>query len=157
MLKFVADIRPEALPSQADFDPWDGDLDAQSAWREFGGLTIEEAYAKFWEAPDVYQEDFMSMGTRAFHYYFPVVDEYLRSVKSSGESDDCCAPILGYCVAAQCHPQANLSPALRNMISELCEFVLSSLARYAWVKEDEERTRTSWLEVRENLRGGEVP
>jgi hypothetical protein len=34
------------LPTELDFDPLHGDLDAQCAWRNFGGLTLDEAHAK---------------------------------------------------------------------------------------------------------------
>ncbi len=37
------------LPSERDFDPYGGDLDAQCAWRNFGGLTLEEATRRFRE------------------------------------------------------------------------------------------------------------
>lgn len=67
---------PTPLPSQSDFDPVGCDLDAQSAWQTFGGLGLAEAYAKFLQVPESYQEDFMFMGSRAFAYYFPVVDRY---------------------------------------------------------------------------------
>ncbi|MEM7232007.1 MAG: hypothetical protein AAF517_07535, partial [Planctomycetota bacterium] len=66
------------LPTQADFDPWDGDLDAGHAWKEFGGLSVDEALAKFLENPGYHQESFMFMGGVAFAFYFPVVDRYLR-------------------------------------------------------------------------------
>jgi len=65
------------LPGERDFDPHEGDLDAQAAWRNFGGLTLAEAYQKFLGNPDVYQEDFMWMGGKAFAYYFPVLERYL--------------------------------------------------------------------------------
>ncbi len=64
-------------PGERDFDPYEGDLDAQSAWRNFGGLTLAEAYQKFLEHPGAYSEDFMWMGDKAFVYYFPVLERYL--------------------------------------------------------------------------------
>ncbi|MBL8820867.1 MAG: hypothetical protein JNL96_20010 [Planctomycetaceae bacterium] len=67
------------LPTEADFDPYGGDLDAQCAWRNFGGLTLDEATNKFRERPEIYQEDFMFMGGKAFAFYFPVVEAYLRN------------------------------------------------------------------------------
>ncbi len=66
------------LPTEQHFDPYGGDLDAQCAWRNFGGLTIEEAKVKFCEHPEIHQEDFMFMGGKAFAYYYPVIDSYLR-------------------------------------------------------------------------------
>lgn len=44
------------LPSERDFDPYGGDLDAQCAWRNFGGLTLEEAIRRFRERPEIYKK-----------------------------------------------------------------------------------------------------
>lgn len=44
------------LPKERDFDPYGGGLDEQCAWRNFGGLTLDEAYHKFESAPEVYQD-----------------------------------------------------------------------------------------------------
>lgn len=152
MLQLVDDISPKLLPSLADFVPHKGNLDEQCAWKNFGGLTLEEAYAKFCQMPEVYQEDFMFMGARAFHYYFPVVDEYLRSRTACDERDDCEADILGSCVAAQFDWEgAQLSDALRDRIKELCGFVLRNLSRFAWSVEDQGRIKKSWLEVEHRL------
>jgi hypothetical protein len=57
------------LPTETDFDPYQGDLDAQCAWKNFGGLTLGEAFVKFEESPETYQEDFMFMGGKAFARY----------------------------------------------------------------------------------------
>lgn len=48
-----------ATPSDSTergFDPWNGTLDAQIAWRDVGGLPLDEANAKFRENPLYYQE-----------------------------------------------------------------------------------------------------
>lgn len=63
-----------ALPTEKDFDPIGGSLDAQSAWKHFGGLTLEEVNRKFRENPFYYEEAFMWMGGKAFDFYFPVID-----------------------------------------------------------------------------------
>ena len=76
------------LPTEVDFDPYQGCLDCQHAWREFGGLSIEEAFQKFIDHPMCHQEDFMFMGGRAFVYYFPVLDRYLRGFRADEDSDD---------------------------------------------------------------------
>ena len=67
------------LPNESDFDPFDGCLDAQWAWKNFGGLELPEAYELFCENPLHYSEDFMWMGHAALAYYFPVLDQYLRA------------------------------------------------------------------------------
>ncbi|MEM7010678.1 MAG: hypothetical protein AAF585_04260 [Verrucomicrobiota bacterium] len=65
---------PAPLPTENDFDPFGGDLDAQCAWKHFGELSLNQAYDIFVSAPNIYQEDFMFMGAVAFDYYFPVID-----------------------------------------------------------------------------------
>lgn len=78
------------LPSESDFitHPETPNLDQVRAWRNFGGLTLEEAKAQFAENPIYYQEDFMWMGTNAFAFYFPVVDWWLQSVPEEDEPFD---------------------------------------------------------------------
>src|SRR4051812_25393352 len=82
------------LPSQSDFCNGVGG-DAGDAWRNFGGLSLDAAYQKFTECPESYQEDFMWMFPRAFEYYYPVVDRYLRTVCATDEHGDCQTWILG--------------------------------------------------------------
>lgn len=43
----------------------------------------------------------MFMGGRAFVFYFPVLDAFLREFRLTGQEDDSPAAILGSCVAAQ--------------------------------------------------------
>ena len=139
-------------PSEADFDPFGGCLDGQSAWRNFGGLTLEEAYAKFCEAPDRLQEDFKFMGCRAFHFYFPVIDEYLRTATSTGEWDDCQAKILAECIALQFDWRGTtISPELRDRISQLCAFARTHLDRYAQSPEDRKEIERVWVELEGKL------
>ena len=73
---------------ERDFDPWGGQLDGQTAWRNFGELTIEGAFELFCTSPIIYVEDFMFMGPRAFTHYFPVIDRYVREVApEDGETE----------------------------------------------------------------------
>jgi len=118
------------LPTQRDFD--NGvldDLDAQCAWRNFGGLTLEQAHAKFQEAPGCYQEDFMFMGGKAFAYYFPVVESYFREATDAAGGDDREAwNILAHCIRMQFIGE-NLS-AVRQLaprVLELAEFVRKNI------------------------------
>lgn len=139
--------------SEADFDPFDGGLDAQRAWRNFGGLTLEEAYAKFCEAPERLQEDFMFMGCRAFHFYFPVIDEHLRTATSTGEWHDCQVKILAECIALQFDWRgATISLELRDCISQLCAFVWTHLDRYTELPEDQKEIDLAWVAVEGKLR-----
>ena len=78
-----------------------GCLDGQHAWKQFGGLTVDEAYSKFCENPDFYQEDFMFMGPKAFLFYFPVIEKYIKTVKPGDDLDDCCFWIIGCAMESQ--------------------------------------------------------
>jgi hypothetical protein len=154
MLQLVSDRSREPLPSEQDFDPYGGNLDAQSAWRNFGSLSLDEAYAKFCQRPEAFQEDFMFMGSRAFHYYFPVIEEYLRGAEARDDWRDCEVAILGSGVALQfVWKGAYLSPALRDRIGGLCAFVMKNLSRFESSPEEQERIRQSWSEVEEKLKG----
>ena len=149
----VQGVDVRTLPSQVDFDPFGGCLDAQSAWRNFGGLTLEEAYVRFCSAPEVYQEDFMFMGCRAFHFYFPVIDEYLRAAPAPGVRDDREARILATCIALQFEWHgATVSSELRHRISHLCAFVRSHLNQYAESPEDQKAIDGVWGKLEEKLR-----
>jgi len=152
-LEPVNGIEKARLPSEADFDPFGGDLDAQSAWRNFGGLTLEEAYVRFSEVPVSYQEDFMFMGGRAFHYYFPVLDEFLRTSRAKDEWDDCQTEILASCITAQFDWRgANISSELRERISQLCLFVRANLDQYASSSERKSKIDQAWAKLEERLR-----
>lgn len=136
------------LPSEADSDPLGGCLDAQCGWRNFGGLTLEDAYAKFCEVPERLQEDFMFMGCRAFHFYFPVIDEYLKIATSTGEWHDCQVRVLAECIALQFDWRgATISPELRDRISQLCTFVRAHLDRYTELPEDQKEIDLAWVTV----------
>lgn len=142
---------PTPLPSQSDFDPFGGDLDAQSAWRTFGGLSLADAYAKFLNVPESYQEDFMFMGSRAFAYYFPVVDLYLRTVSLAPDDlGDCEAAILGSDISYQLNPKhAPFSAELLEEIESLHTFVIQNLHRYTAAPEDRQNILRKWTQVAE--------
>ena len=145
--------RPDApLPSEHDFDPFVGDLDAQSAWRNFGGLSLVQVYDLFLSNPLHHQEDFMFMGCRAFTYYFPVIDRYLRSITYEDDWDDCSAAILGSGVAAQFDwNNAILIPSLLDEIEDLSSFVKSSVKRYSVSDDEQNRIFKVWSKVDKRL------
>src|SRR5262245_46500853 len=91
-----ADDSPAQRPTQQDFDPFGGDLDANGAWEQFGGVARAAAYEKVCENPLYYQEAFMFMGTVAFDYYFSILERYIREFDLSS-SDDVLA-ILAHCL-----------------------------------------------------------
>lgn len=138
----------EALPSEADFVVY-GCLDEQWAWKQFGGLTLDEAKAKFLENPLRHQEDFMWMGAPAFAFYFPVLDEYLRSVPDrEAPEDDSHAGIIGYGIKFQ-YEQKQVD-ALRPLIPAvlaLAEYVLANLHRFGRDEEDQQRVAREWTEM----------
>ena len=145
--------RPAApLPTEADFDPYGGGLDAHAAWEHFGGLSIPQAYDLFVTNPLCYQEDFMFMGSRAFEYYLPVIDRYLRDVTGGGESDGCQAAILGSGVAAQFDwKDSALSRTVVAEIAELSVFIRSNLPRFSPEPEEQRRIDGKWKVVDEKI------
>lgn len=144
---------PAPLPSEQDFDPHGGDLDAQCAWRNFGGLTLAQAYDLFVSRPDIYQEDFMFMGSTAFEYYFPVIDCHLRDLPPDEDGcDDSEAWILGCAVAAQLGSNsATFSNRLVSEVEVLMSFVLSNTHRFATSPKDCLEIARAWRKVRAEL------
>lgn len=140
------------VPSERDFDPYGGDLDAQYAWREFGGLSLPEAYQHFLDCPENRQEDFMFMGPKAFLFYFPVIERYLYSVCVSHELDYCPTWILGQAFISQLKQAgADEVPELRRRVAKLAGFVRSHLDRYAMDPEEKEMIDTGWAELEQLL------
>jgi hypothetical protein len=146
--------RPSApLPTERDFDPHIGDLDAQCAWKNFGGLSLKQAFELFITRPEIYQEDFMFMGCRAFDYYFPVVDRYLRETQRNEEDfGDCEASILGSCIVAQCRWEGSVLPdRLLTELDELIDFIMNNVDRYAATKGDRRRILRKWSSARDEV------
>ena len=142
-------------PSEADFDPYSGCLDAQCAWRNFGGLSIDEAFEKFSENPLRYQEDFMWMGGAAFKYYFPVLERYIRKSRvGSGEVEDevDAVHILADCVKSQFDtPTEGLVMPLRTQILDLAAYVQDNISRYYAREEDLIHAAKSWQALQTKL------
>ena len=138
----------KGLPTEHDFDPYGGCLDAMSAWRNFGGLSIEQAHAKYIDNPIHYQEYFMFMGGKAFVYYFPVLDRYLREFRAGdgpGESDNSEAAYIGSSISFQfswptSHELLPIIPA----IADLCEYVLNNLSFLAIDPDEQARIDSQW-------------
>ena len=147
-----------SLPTENEFNPWNCDLDAQHAWKQFGGLDLEQAYEKFCENPMFYQEDFLFMGPVAFKFYFPVVDRFLRREREAWEFDDSQAWILGGAMRLQL--ERRLDDDLLEPVGSLCCYVQSHLQKFASAKDEQEAISASWREVEQLLaaaRGKTVP
>lgn len=106
------------------------DLDGFSAWRNFGGMTVDEAYRKFCENSLCYQEDFMWMGDAAFVFYFPVLDRYIRE-KEPEDKFDCVTHILGHCIGMHISEKHPLVRPIYDQIVKLCDYVLTGLKNVA--------------------------
>lgn len=137
-----------SLPTERDFDPFDGDLDAQYAWRNFGGLSITEALTLFRENPIHYQEDFMFMGGRAFIFYFPVLDTFLREFRLTEHEDDSQAAIIGSGITAQFGwPTAPHLIAIHPAIRSLADYVCSHTELLAADPKEQRRIARDWRPV----------
>lgn len=136
------------LPTEQDFDPFDGDLDAQHAWRSFGRLSIVEALSLFRQNPIHYQEDFMFMGGRAFAFYFPVLDTFLREFRLGQHADDSSATMIGSCVAAQFGwPTASHLAPIHSAIRSLADYVCSHTDSLAADPDEQQKIASAWQPV----------
>lgn len=145
----------DSLPSELDFDPHAGDLDAQCAWRNFGGLTLDDACEKFDEAPEVYQEDFMFMGGRAFAFYYPVIDQFLRksALIPAVQRGDRQAWILPQCIRHQFEWNPHQSVLeLRESVLELCRFMSENLGVFEDDWWDVQDIEVQWCRLEKFLR-----
>ena len=142
-----------ALPTEEDFDPWGGDLDAQWAWKNFGGLSLDEAKAKFPQKPHVYYEDFMCMGSKAFAFYFPVIETYLLETPVEFDGYDRCAWILAHSIKCQLQGDTKSDVlALLPRIYNLIEFVRQNIARFDDDQTEQSRILQAWSELDDAVR-----
>jgi hypothetical protein len=141
-------MQETSLPTEHDFDPFGGDLDAQVAWRNFGGLTLEQARMKFLEMPEVYHEDFMFMGGKAFAYYFPVIEDFLKSVPEGGNCDDHQAWILA--CGIQAHFEGEDLPHVQHLTSRviaLAEYIRGHISRFGYDEGERNKVANEWSEL----------
>lgn len=76
------------IPSKDDWGEIDqNDLDAQWAFKQFFGKSLEEADRMSEENALNYQEDLESMPTTAFNFYAPPLANYLISERAAGDAD----------------------------------------------------------------------
>ena len=122
------------LPTERDFDPHGCGLDEQCAWRNFGGLTLDDAYSKFESVPEIYSEDFMFMGSKAFVFYYPVIDRFLRNsiAVRDEERGDRQSWYLPQCIRIQFEPASRTDVIeLKPSVLALCEFMLDNMEHFA--------------------------
>ena len=151
MIQPLFDRARDPLPSEKDFDPFCGDLDARCAWEHFGGLDLDDAYTKFSDHPERYFGDFMWMGRVAFHFYYPVVEQYLRDAEARDDWSSCEVAWLGSSIAFQFSSQGpSGSRYLRDRVQALCRFVEENAKRFASTPEEEQEIREQWAEVESN-------
>ena len=142
----------DLLPTEEDFGPWLGHLDVQVAWKRFGGLTIDEATALFRENPVVFQESFMYMGGKAFAYYFPVIENYLKSVPDADHDWDHESWIIAHDIRAQferdslTHVQ-DLTPR----VIELALFFQKNLRRFGATEKEREKVAKAWTDLLDHV------
>ena len=138
------------IPDAKDFANWgegdlSGDLDALYAFKHFGGMTLDEAKVRFAENPSYYQEDFMFMGTNAFIFYFPVLDDYLRNVPDQDNDHDHESWIISKCIESQFDPRTieRLRPLIPQIV-DLADFVRVNLSRFGVDDAERERVAGGW-------------
>ncbi|MBA4030163.1 MAG: hypothetical protein C0478_04610 [Planctomyces sp.] len=137
-----------SLPSEQDFVPHPNDLDAACAWRNFGGLTIDEAKAKFRDRPEIHQEDFTFMGGKAFAYYFPVIEDYLKSNADDEYDDDHHAWILAMGIQNQSAPHNVVHVRhLSERILELSQYVRGNIDRFGENDAERQRVAEAWADL----------
>lgn len=147
-------IGDDVLPTKGDFDPWgSGDLDAEHAWRNFGGLTLAEAHLKFRENPGYYQENFMFMGGKAFAFYFPVIEDYLSETPEMEGEGDREAWIIAKCIQIQLEAKtAHHVAALAERIIALSKFIQANIFSFGEYEEERRRISAAWQELEAQLR-----
>lgn len=132
----------DSIPSLGDFLEDHGCLDAHEAWKNFGGLTLNEAYEKLWSRPEIYLGDFAHMGERAFAHYFEVLERFVRNVIKAKDEEgyEQLSPIRDviwfhfaqpfdeevHKQRVRARDQAD-GGRLRRSVVELCDYVLTEL------------------------------
>jgi hypothetical protein len=140
------------LPKESDFVDYPEDLEQIFAWRHFGGRTIEEAKVRFAERPLQYREELMGVGTKAFVYYFPVIDWWLRCVPEAEEPfDDSDAWIIADGIRHRIDVDGidSLRPLLPAIL-EIASYVLANIRRFG-PEEDQRGVRNAWTELIERI------
>lgn len=76
------------IPTDSEWGVIEKDnLDAQSAFEHFAGISLQDAKNLFREHALYYQEDLLSMPPVAFNCYAPVFAGYLLSSDAKSDAD----------------------------------------------------------------------
>ena len=77
----------DRIPTEADWrsEPWC--LDAEQAYRNLAGKSLEETIELFTDNSLIYQEDVMFMPAACFAFYASAYMEYLWSGAAKDDSD----------------------------------------------------------------------
>ena len=145
---------PDSLPKEADFDPSGGFVDAQCAWKNFGGLSLADASKKFREQPEYYQEDFMFMGGVAFSYYFSVIERYIYESQADADNgfEVAAMRILAHCIKEQFGDSSeHLIRSIRPRILDLVVHVRANLSQYCEEPDGQPRIDSAWAELQSRI------
>ena len=76
------------IPSKKEWGVIEKDnLDAEWAFKQFAGKSLDDAEKMFRENALYYQEDLLSMPSVAFNFYAPVFAKYILSEYAESDSD----------------------------------------------------------------------
>jgi len=106
------------------------------------------------EHPEIYQEDFMFMGGKAFASYYSVIDSYLHETPwlPTEDRDDREAWILPQCIKNQV--QGWNYPHVRHLkgpVLELCAFVRKNLRRFGSEATELDKIDEQWGALQKHL------
>lgn len=139
------------VPNEGDFSNCP---DGKWAWRNFGGLTLDEAAEKFKSAPAVYREDFGYMGPVAFVYYFPVIDQYLRETIGLSEmerEEGRNSWDLSYCIQYQFRDSKSELAPIANSAFDLCDFMMQNIEYFIDDCETPSKLEKRWRKVQRQI------
>ena len=121
-------------------------------WRHFGGLTLDDAYEKSVSDPEIYQEDFMFIGGKAFAFYYPVIDRFLRKTIDLpvDERGDRQSWVLPLCIRGQFDgSNRRYVAALKHSVLDLCVFMLQHIRYFADDWDDPTEIKNNWRHLRD--------
>lgn len=95
----------------------------------------------------------MFMGGKAFAFYFPVLEAYLRDTPEEYESDDRQSWILAHCLRQQFEAKtAHHVLHLVQRVFALSTFVQQNIHRFGDSTEEQRRIADAWMELDSQLR-----